>query len=59
MSLLLGLLAFSLTLTFVNVDATIARQNIEHAMAGHPLDAAYLADMTIFGGCVPGAISLL
>jgi len=53
LSLLLGLLAFSLTLTFVNVDATIARQNIEHAMAGYPLDAAYLARMTISEDAVP------
>ncbi len=53
LSLLLGLLAFSLTLTFVNVDATIARQNIEHAMAGYPLDAAYLAGMTISEDAVP------
>ena len=53
LSLLLGLLAFSLTLTFVNVDATIARQNIEHAVAGHPLDAAYLAGMTISEDAVP------
>jgi len=53
LSLLVGLLAFSLTLTFVNVDATIARQNIEHAMAGHPLDAAYLAGMTISEDAVP------
>jgi len=53
LSLLLGLLAFSLTLTFVNVDATIARQNLEHAMAGHPLDAAYLAGMTISEDAVP------
>jgi len=53
LSLLLGLLAFSLTLTFVNVDATIARQNLEHAIAGHPLDAAYLAGMTISEDAVP------
>jgi hydrogenase-4 membrane subunit HyfE len=53
LSLLVGLLAFSLTLTFVNVDATIARQNLEHAMAGHPLDAAYLAGMTISEDAVP------
>ena len=53
LSLLFGLLAFSLTLTFVNVDATIARQNIEHAVAGHPLDAAYLAGMTISEDAVP------
>jgi len=53
LSLLFGLLAFSLTLTFVNVDATIARQNIEHAMAGYPLDAAYLAGMTISEDAVP------
>lgn len=53
LSLLLGLLAFSLTLTFVNVDAAIARQNIEHAIAGHPLDAAYLAGMTISEDAVP------
>jgi len=53
LSLLFGLLAFSLTLTFVNVDATIARQNVEHAVAGHPLDAAYLAGMTISEDAVP------
>ena len=53
LSLLLGLLAFSMTLTFMNVDATIARQNLEHAIAGHPLDAAYLAGMTISEDAVP------
>jgi hypothetical protein len=42
-SLLLVLLAFGLTLSFLNVDRTIARQNLQHAQAGSELDLAYLA----------------
>lgn len=42
-SLLLVLLAFGLTLAFLNVDRTIARQNVQHAQAGNELDLAYLA----------------
>ena len=42
-SLMLVLLAFGLTLAFLNVDRTIARQNIQHAQAGGKLDLAYLA----------------
>lgn len=33
---------FTLTLSLVNVDKFIAQRNIEHAIAGNPLDARYL-----------------
>jgi hypothetical protein len=33
---------FTISLNLLNVDAFIARRNIEHAIAGHPLDANYL-----------------
>lgn len=33
---------FTLTLNLLNVDAFIAKRNIEHAIAGNPLDASYL-----------------
>jgi len=45
-SLLLVILAFGLTLSFLNVDRTIARQNIQHAQAGSELDLAYLAGLS-------------
>jgi hypothetical protein len=40
--LFLILFGFTLTLNLVNVDRFIASRNIEHAIAGHPLDANYL-----------------
>lgn len=53
LGLLLVFLAFSLTLSLMNVDASIARQNLEHAQAGHALDAAYLASSSISDDAVP------
>jgi hypothetical protein len=40
--LFLVFFGFTLTLNILNVDRFIARQNIEHAIAGNPLDAEYL-----------------
>lgn len=40
--LLLVLFGFTLSLNLLNVDSFIARRNIEHAIAGNPLDANYL-----------------
>lgn len=40
---LLICLAFSLTLTAVNIDASIATRNVERAIKGQDLDLAYLA----------------
>jgi hypothetical protein len=40
--LFLVFFGFTLTLNVVNVDRFIARQNIQHAIAGNPLDAEYL-----------------
>ncbi len=42
LTLILVFFGFTLTLNLLNVDGFIAKRNIEHAMAGHPLDAAYL-----------------
>ncbi|MEL7644977.1 MAG: DUF4173 domain-containing protein [Anaerolineaceae bacterium] len=52
-SLLLVLLAFGLTLSFLNVDRTIARQNIQHAQAGNELDLAYLAGGSLSEDAAP------
>jgi hypothetical protein len=40
--LFLILFGFTLTLNLLNVDQFIAQRNIEHAIAGNPLDASYL-----------------
>jgi hypothetical protein len=40
--LFLVLFGFTLTLNLLNVDQFIAQRNIEHAIAGNPLDASYL-----------------
>jgi hypothetical protein len=40
--LFLAFFGFTLTLNLLNVDAFIAKRNIEHAIAGNPLDAYYL-----------------
>jgi hypothetical protein len=40
--LFLAFLGFTLTLSLLNVDRFIAQRNVEHAIAGNPLDASYL-----------------
>jgi hypothetical protein len=40
--LFLILFGFTLTLNLLNIDQFIAQRNIEHAIAGNPLDASYL-----------------
>lgn len=40
------LLGFAATLNLLNVDAFIARQNIQRAAQGSPLDANYLSELT-------------
>jgi hypothetical protein len=40
--LFLVLFGFTLTLNLLNVDRFIAKRNVEHAIAGNPLDAYYL-----------------
>ena len=52
-SLLLVVLAFGLTLSFLNVDRIIARQNIQHAQAGSDLDLAYLAGSELSEDAAP------
>jgi hypothetical protein len=43
---MLAIVGFTATLTLVNVDALIARINLERAAAGQPLDAQYLASLS-------------
>ncbi|MBW6466737.1 MAG: DUF4173 domain-containing protein [Brevefilum sp.] len=40
--LFLVLLGFTFSLNLLNVDQFIAQRNVEHAIAGNPLDASYL-----------------
>jgi len=51
--LLILVLAFGLTLAFLNVDRTIARQNLAHAQAGNTLDLAYLAGTALSEDATP------
>ena len=43
---LLATIGFALTLTLVNVDGTIVRQNVARTAAGEELDVAYLASLS-------------
>jgi hypothetical protein len=42
----LGCAGFAATLTLINVDATITRQNVARVAQGKPLDVAYLASLS-------------
>jgi hypothetical protein len=42
LTLILVFFGFTLTLSLLNLDDFIAKRNVEHAIAGHPLDAGYL-----------------
>ncbi len=46
LAVLLASIGFAATLTLVNVDASIVRQNVKRATAGEGLDVAYLASLS-------------
>ena len=46
LSALLASIGFAVTLTLMNVDGFIVRQNVARAAAGKSLDVAYLASLS-------------
>ncbi len=52
---LLAALGFAVTLTLLNVDAFIVRQNVNRAVSGEELDTAYLASLS--DDAVPALVS--
>jgi hypothetical protein len=45
-SVLLACLGFAVSLTLINVDGFIVRQNVQRAVEGHELDVAYFASLS-------------
>lgn len=55
LAMVLAVIGFSVTLTSMNVDGFIARQNITRAVNGEELDVAYLASLST--DAVPGLVA--
>lgn len=46
LALLIAVLGFAITLTMINIDGFIVRQNVKRAVAGEELDFSYLQQLT-------------